>query len=313
MPQQLINTGTNANDGTGDSLRTAGTKINSNFSELYAKPAYSLPTASSTTLGGIKIGSGLQINPSSSEVTVNVSLNNLTDVTLQSVLPDQILKFNGIQWVNSTLPVPSVQLNSVTDVTITTPSNGEFLKFNGIEWINSPLPFTSLELIALSDVTITTPNNGEFLKYNGSRWINSVLPSIPVQLDNLTDVTITSPTAGQVLKYNGAEWVNGTDAGQSGNPFDQSLNTTDNVVFATATADEYNLSGVGTPTVESASDIYLSAVGKVKIITRSPFSMASMTTEQRDALTDVENGDVIYNTTSNKFQGHAAGSWVDLH
>ena len=35
MTKQVINTGTVANDGTGDGLRTAFTKVNSNFDELY--------------------------------------------------------------------------------------------------------------------------------------------------------------------------------------------------------------------------------------------------------------------------------------
>ena len=36
MARQNISTGTNANDGTGDTLRSAGTKINANFAEVYA-------------------------------------------------------------------------------------------------------------------------------------------------------------------------------------------------------------------------------------------------------------------------------------
>jgi hypothetical protein len=39
MAQQVINIGGTANDGTGDPLRTAFTKANQNFSELYAKGA----------------------------------------------------------------------------------------------------------------------------------------------------------------------------------------------------------------------------------------------------------------------------------
>lgn len=39
MSQQVINVGTSSNDGTGDPLRTAFNKINSNFSELYNKGA----------------------------------------------------------------------------------------------------------------------------------------------------------------------------------------------------------------------------------------------------------------------------------
>ena len=37
MTRQNINIGSSANDGTGDTLRTAGTKINANFQEIYTQ------------------------------------------------------------------------------------------------------------------------------------------------------------------------------------------------------------------------------------------------------------------------------------
>jgi hypothetical protein len=77
------------------------------------------------------------------------------------------------------------------------------------------------------------------------------------------------------------------------------------------TAKEFVSTGTGDPTIESSGNINLTAATAV-IVNSSPFRMASFTTAQRDALTPT-NGDVIYNTTTGKFQGRAAGAWVDLN
>lgn len=45
MAQQLINVGTVPNDGLGDPIRTAYTKCNTNFSELYSRVQSTAPTA----------------------------------------------------------------------------------------------------------------------------------------------------------------------------------------------------------------------------------------------------------------------------
>ena len=45
MAQEVINIGVQADDGTGDTIRGAGIKINNNFTELYAQPL------AATTLG----------------------------------------------------------------------------------------------------------------------------------------------------------------------------------------------------------------------------------------------------------------------
>lgn len=37
-----------------------------------------------------------------------------------------------------------------------------------------------------------------------------------------------------------------------------------------------------------------------------------LTTAQRDALQNVINGQLIYNTTANKFQGYENGAWANL-
>lgn len=51
--------------------------------------------------------------------------------------------------------------------------------------------------------------------------------------------------------------------------------------------------------------------GKVDFPSAAPVGFPRLTTAQRDALTAV-NGDVIYNTTDNKFQGYESGAWANL-
>jgi hypothetical protein len=279
MAKKVINIGLSANDGTGDSLRVAGGKINDNFTEVYdalsTAYSYDLPKASASVLGGVKIGA-------------NLSMNATTGVLSASVP------------------------NALTDLDIVDGINGQYLKTDGDgNFSFASLPSQISNLNDLGDVVLTGPTANQYLKYNGASWVNSTI-ALTTSLSGLTDVDLNGPTTGQVLKFDGTSWTNDTDEGGVGNPFDQNLNTTDAVEFVKVTAEEVDLSGSGTPTVYSETDLYLSAVGSIRIVTKSPFRMATMSTSERDDLT-AGNGDVIYNTSTNKFQGYANGTWVDLH
>ena len=70
MALQSLGLGTLANDGTGDTLRSGGTKINANFTEIYttlgdgSSLSTFAPTASPTFTGVIKFPDGEAANPS---------------------------------------------------------------------------------------------------------------------------------------------------------------------------------------------------------------------------------------------------------
>tara|TARA_B100000963_G_scaffold4085_1_gene3144 strand:+ start:6067 stop:7155 length:1089 start_codon:yes stop_codon:yes gene_type:complete len=62
--------------------------------------AYVLPTASATTLGGVKVGSNLSISASGvlSATSSASNLNDLGDVSTVGVSSGQVLKYNGSSW-----------------------------------------------------------------------------------------------------------------------------------------------------------------------------------------------------------------------
>lgn len=84
MAQQVINIGAAANDGSGDPLRDCFTKINSNFSELYARGAAgSNFDLSNNDIEVINSNGGINLVPNGTGKVVVVS-DSLTIATSQT-------------------------------------------------------------------------------------------------------------------------------------------------------------------------------------------------------------------------------------
>ena len=120
----------------------------------------------------------------------------------------------------------------------------------------------------------------------------------------LGDDTISSN--GTTLLFNG-EPLSG---GSGGTAYDQSLNTTNDVEFASVTTAELTVTGVGDTTITSGADVQLNSPNRVSV-SQSPFRLAHMTNAQRDAIV-AQAGDMIFNVEDMNFQVYVNGSWFRL-
>lgn len=105
MAKQTISIGTSPNDGTGDALRTAFQKSNSNFTELYnlvELNQYSLPVATGSTLGGVRIGNNISVFNGTISVASQVQPDWNATTGLGNILnkPADNVLLNGIHTVS---------------------------------------------------------------------------------------------------------------------------------------------------------------------------------------------------------------------
>ena len=163
------------------------------FSSFYLKFTFSTTTNQLNSFG--------MLFDQSATPPVTYNLDDLNDVVITTPTNNQVLTYNGTNWVNSASGVIT-NLDGLSDVVITTPTNTQVLQYNGTNWINTNVPSLSNTLDDLTDVIVTTPSNTQVLQYNGTNWVNS-----SVTLDELSDVNTTGQATGDILVKSGSDWI----------------------------------------------------------------------------------------------------------
>ena len=193
MARQIINTGTTANDGTGDTLRTAGAKMNDNFSELYTILGSGAAGVSQLTDSGLdiigtsfrtKIGAAnpasevsIDFPDSAGTVTLIAATQTLTNKiisadnnTLSGIAASSFVISNGsgnIDGSASAKAIPTgvvvgnTDTQTLTNKTLTTPSITSPKITTGINDANNNeiIKFTATGS-AVNEITITNQATG---------------------------------------------------------------------------------------------------------------------------------------------------------
>jgi len=191
MAKQIISTGSAANDGNGDTLRSAGTKINSNFSELYSKLGDGTDLSSQVSLGtdGIifegstadAFETTLKVtDPTVADKTItlpNADGNVILDTATQTItnknitMTDMVLDNTDISSTGSIASNsnPYIRATGATyTATLDSPSGTDIGKMKVITYTGTGT--LTVTITAGGSVTLTN-NQTKILIWNGTNWL----------------------------------------------------------------------------------------------------------------------------------------------
>jgi hypothetical protein len=192
-------------------VKIDGSTITINNGVISSASAYSLPIASTTILGGVKVdGTSVTINPQGviSAVSVAPSSNSFSTISVSGQ--------------------SDVVADTATDI---------------------------LTIVAGSGITITTNATNDSLTIANSATATSSFSNISVAGQSTVVADNATDTLTLVAGTNVSITTNATnDSITINSGYDQSLNTADDVIFNTVTAGQLISSGTGVPTYTSSTD-----------------------------------------------------------
>jgi len=305
MAQEIINIGVTADDGTGDTIRGAGIKINNNFTELYADPLVAttlgfLENEISSTASNADIvlkpsGTGAVLFPA-----IRINDNNIEGTRSNE---DLILRANG----SGSLVVDGIGISGTTitaidssivnineNLTVDGTLSAGATTFPGTVQIGSTLDVAGLTTLS----TLTVSGASSFV---GTTTV-----------DNLTfndNIIGTSSNADLNLTPGGTGVVNVSNL-----TIDSSINLTDNVIKVTRSNDDLTLSGNGTGSTQISNiDLDSGTIDNTVIGATTPvagtFSTVSFTDTQVNAgQLNIRDNQITVNTLNADLEISASGS-----
>ena len=307
MAQELINIGAQADDGTGDTIRNAGRKINANFAEFFVLPVVlsdirfeqnNIVSKSSNADIVLKpSGTGNIVFPSLTIEDNNIKLTRSNDDLRIAASGSGKVVIDGI----------GISGTSISAVDSSSVNINENLRLEGALTVAGATTFDSAVQVDLSTLDISGETTVANLTVSGS---SSYVGTSTV--DNLTfndNIISTSSNADLNLSPGGTGVVNVSNL-----TIDSSINLTDNVIKVTRSDDDFVLSANGTGSVQvSKIDMNEGTVDNVVIGGTTPgagsFTSLSFTGDSivADGVT-IKDNTITANRSNDNVEFNANGS-----
>jgi hypothetical protein len=188
-----------------------------------------------------------------------------------------------------------------TTGTSNTAVGGESLEANTTGTLNTAIGRRALEANITGNANTAVGNTA--LRLNTAGSSNTAVGHGALSLNTGTGNTAIGEGAGDNLTTGNSNTIIGRIGGTAG------LSGT--IIIGAGITERMRIDssgnmGVGTSSPNAAARLDVTS-------TTSGFLPPRMTTAERDAISSPPNGLMLYNTTTDKLQVRAAGSWVDLH
>jgi hypothetical protein len=310
MAQELINIGVTADDGTGDTIRGAGIKINNNFTELYATSSGSsqitfiqnnisaTESNSDISLGGNGTGV-VRFSDLTIDHTIRMSDNRIRTNTSNA---DLVLTASGTGVIETSVADINGGNIDGTVIGASTPAAGTFTT---VSYNNSALVIDGVTIVD-NTIKANASNSNLELSPNGSGYVSINAINLPnsdgtagqvLQTDGSGQLSwFTSPLLfDQTLISDGTATISGDSSTQTIDSFDGSIyrSAKYHVQISDATADRYKL--VEANITHDGSTAYISLTGGAS----NGAGDGSSVYESLDFSADVSGGNVRLRGTVN--------------
>lgn len=212
MAKSVIGVGSVANDGTGDTLRAAGVKINDNFSEIYTA-----------------LGTGTAITLTASVAELNI-LDGVTATASElNILDGATLTTTELNYVDGVTSAIQTQLNAkaASADLATVATSGDYTDLSNTPTIPTASSLSVDDLISLSGVAEGSANLGTFTGSTvaDNQTVKQAIQALETAVEGkqasiTTVLTLTastsapsSPAAGTFAVADGTSWDPATKAG----------------------------------------------------------------------------------------------------